>query len=122
MCRVKINASDLFDLHVRNQIWDMSAQNHTPRLVTTLYANRPIGYIRWHTSSSRPFDLVVVPQSTSGSSASIGSSTDGHWLPDIEIWDVRRTFLPKETIWSGSSVIGERREAPRKERICQRPH
>ena len=84
-----------------SQIWDMSSHLHVPRCVHTLNVNRPIQSVQWHTSNSRPCEVIVVP-------SSIGSTIktlDDQWQPDIEIWDVRKEHLPKQIFWTNGSPV-----------------
>lgn len=45
--------------------------------------------------------MVVAP---SGVGSGVGTLDDS-WQPDVEIWDVRREYLPKQTFWLGGSPV-----------------
>jgi WD40 repeat protein len=83
------------------KIWDMSASNHTLRQVHTLNVARPVQFVRWHSSAERPCDVVVTPLPA----VSVPGQAEENWQPDIEIWDVRREYLAKETIWTGGAIV-----------------
>lgn len=46
---------------------------------------------------------------TSGGSSV--NQIEDKWQPDLEIWDVRKEYLPKETFWTNGTPIGETRIA-----------
>lgn len=83
------------------KIWDMSASNGSMRQVHTLNVARPVSFVRWHASAERPCDVVVTPLSAS----STPGQSEKSWQPDIEIWDVRREYLAKETLWTGGALV-----------------
>lgn len=83
------------------KIWDMSASNHSLRPVHTLSVARPVQFVRWHASAERPCDVVVTPLPPT----SVPGQAEESWQPDIEIWDVRREYLAKETLWTGGAVV-----------------
>lgn len=85
----------------------MSASSHTPQVVHTLHIGRPSHFVRWSSDPSKPCDVVVTP---SALGSSVGSLDDS-WQPDVEIWDVRREHLPKQTFWLGGSPVCESLEA-----------
>lgn len=79
----------------------MSASSHTPQLTHTLHITRPAHFVRWSNDPNNPCDVVVTP-------TPVGSTVgtfDESWQPDIEIWDVRREHLPKQSFWTGGSPV-----------------
>jgi hypothetical protein len=85
-----------------DQVWDMSAAGHTPQLAHTLHVGRPSHFVRWSSDPNSPCDLIVTPSPMTGSTV---GSFDDSWQPDVEIWDVRREYLPKQNFWLGGSPV-----------------
>lgn len=94
-----------------SQIWDMSTPSHTPQAVHTLHIGRASHFVRWSTDATKPCDVIVAP-SPVGSSV---GTLDDSWRPDVEIWDVRREYLPKHTFWLGGSPVCAYRLLPPRE-------
>lgn len=76
--------------------------------VTTLHTSSPVTTIRWR-GSQQPTELAVVPLSTNPGATS--SVVEGHDAAmsrlnnELEIWDLRRPYVPKSVLRTGLGGI-----------------
>lgn len=80
--------------------------------VATLHTSAPISRVRWRAPETS--ELAVVPIHSQGnlSTARPSESTASTLANDIEIWDLRRPYVPKSVIRSGLGTVSALACAP----------